>query len=277
MTTDPSRSVPPGSTIRFGPANLQPSAALLDAIRDAVAGEPTLRACTLASIEVLGPDADEHDTSPPAAATEGTRAGEVSDLLGLHVERGGAGAGTELIERIGERLAPHLPADASLSVTVLSDQAQRTMLRIGAPIGAGGALEQAAARTLQDPSHASTLVDVLLATTLLVPALGAEDEPGEDGHGDEPDGAPRSPRPVAAGEQVRYPLVTIGGRETIAAFTSREAVEHAAPAGGLLLAIDATALFGNWPLEMAFALDLGTRHALQLAPEEAARLRAAVR
>lgn len=275
MATDPSRSVPPGSTIRFGPAELQPSPALLDAIRDAVADEPALRACTLASIEVLGPEADEDDTSPSAAGTDRPGAGDVSDLLGLHVETGGDGAGAELIERIGERLAPHLPADDALSVTVLSEEAQRTMLRIGAPIGAGGALEQAAARTLRDPSHAPTLVDVLLATTLLVPALGPEDEPGGD-H-DEPGGVPRSPRPVAAGEQVRYPLVTIGGRETIAAFTSREAVEHAAPAGGLLLAVDATALFGNWPLEMAFALDLGTRHALQLAPEEAARLRAAVR
>ncbi|MCC5950111.1 MAG: SseB family protein [Nitriliruptoraceae bacterium] len=255
------RSVPTGSTIRFGPPRHPLDAGALEALRAVVATRPSVHAAYHAGIDILPRDTEDPVTATPVGST---------DLIGLDIEDA-SGDATALIAAVSDALAPRLPTDVEVSVTVLSAEARTTMLRLGGPIGAGGELEAAAARALHEPDATATLVEVLLEATLLVPTAASADAAGT------PEPGPSAPTPIDEGEQVQAPLMDLGGRPTIAAYTSLAAVAHADPAAADLRLVPAATLFANWPDEVAFALDLGTRHALLLAPEEVARLRDAVR
>jgi hypothetical protein len=206
--------------------------------------------------------------------------GPPKDLIGLDLIDSSAEP-EPVIQRIGEAIAAVAPNDVELSIAVLSPTARTTALGAVAPIGAGGDLEVLAAACAADPANIPDFVEALLGATLFLPAVGEDvaDAQGGNERNDPDAGTAREaqvPREVRDGEQVEYPVLTIDGQETIAAFSSRWALLHADPPFGDQLEVSASRLLANWPDGVAFALDLGSQRAMQVPADDAARLRQAV-
>lgn len=262
------RSVPQGHTIRFGPPRTALSALALDTLRTLVADTPAIVAAYHAGIDVLAGDVEDPHTATPVDTT---------DLLGLDIPAPPADPST-LIQSVTEALAPTIGTEATLSVTILTAPARATVQRITGPIGAGGALERAAAATLQDPTTSPTLVEQLLDQALLVPTTDGDVEAAATDRGEAPGSSTAlTPAPLEAGDTLQAPVLDVAGRPTILACSSMAAVAHAAPGATGVRVVTGARLFANWPDEVCFALDLGTPHAIQLGAQEAARLRELVR
>lgn len=277
MTTP--QSVPAGSSVQLGLPSFPADVSFVDRLRRAVAADPAVAAAYVVSIAVQEPDADTF--------------GPARDLIGLDLADPTAEP-EDVIRRIGEAVAEVVPADAQLSVAVLSETARPTALRAVAPIGAGGKLEVLAAACAQDTSQIPRFVEELLTATLFVPAVadpageegpdGSEDtDPVADGPDTHEETVARGgadagpPRVVQPGDQVQYPVITVEGQQTIAAFSSRWTLQHADPPYATQLEVSASQLLANWPDGVAFGLDLGTQHGMQIPAADAVRLREAVR
>lgn len=270
---DPTQSVPAGSSVQLGLPSFPADVRFVDRLRRAVAADPAVAAAYVVSIAVQEPDAETFGPS--------------RDLIGLDLADPTAEP-QEVIRRIGEAVAEAVPSDADLSVAVLSETARPTALRAVAPIGAGGKLEVLAAACAQDTSMIPRFVEELLGATLFVPAVadpaGEAAGVGADGGdadaadpGDQEVAAAAPPRVVQPGDQVQYPVITVDGQETIAAFSSWWTLQHADPPYTNQLEVSAAQLLANWPDGVALGLDLGSQHGMQIPAADAVRLREAVR
>ncbi len=243
------RLVPGGSEVTLGPPSFPAADPLLSALRRFVRAEAGVVAVYGFSLGI---------GREPAG-----------DVLGVERAPRGPGAVSgddehPLLDRLAAALEPVAPRETHIDLTVLSDTARLDVLRVVAPVGAGGLLEEAAARAAHDSSGVADLARRLLEATLYVPALGGDER-----------GNPE-PRELRPGEAVRYPVVRFGAHDTIAVFSSWPALLHADPPFPDQVALRGEAMLAAWPAGVGLALDPGCVHAAVLPPDQCAALRAAV-
>ncbi|MDP8929625.1 MAG: SseB family protein [Actinomycetota bacterium] len=237
------RSIPAGSSVTLQTASLPPAPPLVAALRRFVQQEEAVAATYVFGLAV--------DDAPP------------QDVVGVDLQAGGSDEGVlTRLESVLQRVAPR---DVTIDLAVLSDEARLAALHVCAPIGAGGALEMAAARAAHDPAAVVDLLQRLIDATLYVPAL------------DETTTEPPGPRQLAPGEPVRYPITRIGGYDAIAVFSSWWALLHADPPFPDQIEAGGRSLLQTWPQAAALALDPGCLHAVVLPPEDCTKLREAGR
>lgn len=238
------RHVPAGASVRLGPASFPPTASLVAALRRYVAADPRVEAVYVLSLSV--------DDGAP------------SDVVAADLQAETAPG--DVLDRLAAALQPVAPRGIPLDLTVLSDEARLAALRVCAPIGAGGRLESLAARAGHDPAAAGELATALLDARLFLPALGGQ-----------PACALPAPRPLEAGEPVRFPVSRIGGHDAIAVFSSWWALLHADPPFDDQLMAGGRSVLRNWPDGVGLALDVGCLHAAVIGGDQVAALRTAVR
>lgn len=244
-----SRVVPSGSEVGIGPPSFPAADPLLAALRRFVRAETSVTAVYGFSLAIA---------REPAVDVFGVeRSPREPDAVSGDDER-------RLLDRLAHALEPVAPRDTPIELAVLSDTARLDVLRVVAPVGAGGRLEEAAARAAHDSAGAADLARRLLEAVLYVPAQGGDDR------------GPPEPRELRPGETVRYPVARFGSYDTIAVFSSWPALLHADPPFPDQVALRGEAMLATWPAGVGLALDPGCVHAAVLAPDQCADLRAAV-